>query len=145
MKAKQECETLMNEMLPLAEHMLKQFGEFYPYGGYMKCDGEVAHVGAEKPGTDRPKSKDLIGILKSSFRKLAKSKQCKATAIVYDVVVPLPKHNRKTDAIQFCLDHIDDYSAEVFFPYHVINDRIEYGETFAQQGKHEIFGQGAEK
>jgi hypothetical protein len=30
---KQECEMLMNEMLSLAEDMLRQFGEFYPYGG----------------------------------------------------------------------------------------------------------------
>jgi hypothetical protein len=27
---KQECEMLMNEMLSLAEDMLRQFGEFYP-------------------------------------------------------------------------------------------------------------------
>jgi len=32
------------------------------------------------------------------------------------------------------------YSAEVFFPYQIINNEITYGETFAQEGKREIFG-----
>ena len=140
MDAKQECEKLMNEMLPLAEKMLTQFGEFYPYGGYMKCNGEIVHVGAKEPGTDRPKSKELIALLKGSFRNLAASNECKATAIVYDVIVPLPDQNRKTDAIQIYLDHANNYSAEVFLPYELIDGRVVYGEMFAQEGKYELFG-----
>jgi hypothetical protein len=140
MSAKRECETLMNEMLPVAEKMLAQFGEFYPYGGYIKCDGEIVHVGAKEPGTDRPKSKDLIATLKSSFRNLARTDQCKATAIVYDVVVPLPDENRKSDAIQICLDHANNYSAEIFLPYELIDGRVVYGAMFAQEGKYEVFG-----
>jgi hypothetical protein len=140
MNAKGECETLMNEMMPLAEKMLSQFREFYPYGGYMKFNGEIVHVGAKEPGTDRPKSKDLIAILKNSFASLAETNQCKATAIVYDVVIPLPGRNRQSDAIQFCLDHVDNYSAEVFFPYQLADHKIVYEESFAQEGKYEIFG-----
>ena len=140
MSPKQECEALMNDLMPLAEKMLKQFGEFYPYGGYMKSNGQIVHVGAKDPKTDRPKSKDLIAILKQSFRDLVEAGQCKATGIVYDVVIPLPSESRKSDAIQFCLDHADGYSAEVFFPYQLIDHQIIYGETFAQDGKHEIFG-----
>jgi hypothetical protein len=140
MSAKRECEILMNEMLPLAEKMLAQFGEFYPYGGYMKCNGEIVHVGAKEPETDRPKSKNLIAILQNSFRSLANTHQCKATAVVCDVVVPLPNETRTSDAIQVFLDHVDDYSAEVFFPYQIIDDQIVYAETFAQEGKYEVFG-----
>jgi hypothetical protein len=33
MNAKQESEKLMKAVLPLAEKMLRQYGEFYPYGG----------------------------------------------------------------------------------------------------------------
>jgi len=130
----------MNEMLPVAEKMLRQYGEFYPYGGYMKPDGEIVHVGAKDPKTDRPKSKDLIAILRNSFRELARNKQCKAVTIVFDVVVPVPKSNRKSDAIQVCVDHAGDYSAEVFFPYRIVNNEVILGETFAQEGKHEFFG-----
>ena len=137
---KQECEMLMNEMLSLAEDMLRQFGEFYPYGGYMKFDGEIVHLGAKDPKTNRPKSRDLIAILKNSFRDLAKNNQCKATALVYNVVVTLSGRNRKSDAIQVCLDHVDNYSAEVFFPYRLGDKQIVYPQTFGQKGKNKIFG-----
>ena len=141
MNTKQESERLMNAVLPLAEKMLKQHGEFYPYGGYMKPDGTIVDVGAEDPDTDRPKSKDLLYVLRSSFREMADTNQCKAVAIVFAVAVNLPKSNRKSDAIQVCVEHADGYSAEVFFPYQISNNEIVYDETFAQAGKREIFGQ----
>src|SRR5258708_7402473 len=141
MNTKQESERLMNAMLPLAEKMLRQHGEFYPYGGYMKPDGTIVDVGADDSDTDRPKSKDLIYVLRSSFQKMASTNQCKAVAIVFDVAVNLPESDRKSDAIQVCVEHVDGYSAEVFFPYQIINNEIVYDQTFAQEGKHEIFGQ----
>src|SRR5882724_3173357 len=140
MNAKQESEKLMNVMLPLAEKMLRQYGEFYPYGGYMKPDGTIVDVGANDPDTEHPKSKDLIYVLRSSFREMANTNQCKAAAIVFGVAVNLPKSNRKSDAIQVCVEHADGYSAEVFFPYRISNNEIVYDETFAQAGKREIFG-----
>jgi hypothetical protein len=140
MNAKQESERLINAVLPLAEKMLKQHGEFYPYGGYMKPDGTIVDVGAEDPDTDRPKSRDLIYVLRSSFREMASGNQCKAVAVVFDVAVNLPSSSRKSDAIQVCVDHAEGYSVEVFFPYQIVNNQIVYGETFAQEGKHEIFG-----
>jgi hypothetical protein len=56
--SKRESEMLMNALLPLAEKMLKEYGEFYPYAGCMKLDGSIVDIGATDPDTDRPKSKD---------------------------------------------------------------------------------------
>ena len=139
MNPKQESEKLMNAMLLLAEKMLRQHGEFYPYGGWMKPDGEIVDVGAQDPDTDHPKSKDLIYVLRSSFQEMASTSKCKAVAIVFDVAVNLPSSNRKSDAIQVSVDHINGYSVEVFFPYQIVNNEVVYGESFAQEGKHEIF------
>lgn len=139
MNAKQESEKLINELLPLAEKMLKEYGEFYPYGGYMKLDGSIVDVGADDSDTNHPKSKDLIYVLRSSFREMASMNQCKAVAIVFNVAVSVPNSSRKSDAIQVCVDHVDGYSAEVFFPYQIINNEIVYEKTFAQEGKREIF------
>jgi hypothetical protein len=50
----------MNEVLPVAETMLRRHGEFYPFGGYMEADGKIVHLGAADDDTDRPKSKDLV-------------------------------------------------------------------------------------
>jgi len=132
----------MGAILPLAEKMLRRYGEFYPYGGYMKLDGTVVEVGAADPDADHPKSKDVIYLLRSSLRDMARSNQCKAVAVVFDVTVTLPNSNRRSDAIQVCVEHSDHYSAEVFFPYQLIENELVYGETFAQQGKVEVFEQG---
>ena len=140
MNAKQESEKLMNAILPLAERMLRQYGEFYPYGGYMTPAGEIVDVGAADPKTDHPKSKDLIQILRTSLQQMATANKCKAIAIVFDVAVNLPTSDRKSDAIEVCLEHADGYSAEVFFPYRMRDNEIIYGQTFAQEGQHDIFG-----
>jgi len=141
MNPKQEAERLMNAILPLAERMLREHGEFYPFGGYIKPDGTIVEVGAADSHTDHPKSKDLIHVLWSSFREMAESNRCKAVAVIFDVAVTLPNSNRKGNAIQACLEHADGYSVEVFFPYEMTNDAVVYGETFAQQGQHRTFGQ----
>jgi hypothetical protein len=143
MSSKQDSETLMNAMLPLAERILKQYGEFYPYGGYMKPDGTIVDVGAADPDTDHPKSKDLLYVLRSSFQEMARSNRFKAVAIVFDVTVTLPNSDRKSDAIQVCIEHSDHYSVDVFFPYRLIDDELIYEDTFAQQGNFEIFSQAS--
>ncbi len=44
MTAKQEAEKLMNNLLPVAQSMLSECREFYPYGGYGRepvlCKGD---------------------------------------------------------------------------------------------------------
>src|SRR5439155_8448416 len=102
MNPKQDSEKLMNAMLPFVEKMLKRYGEFFPCGGYMKTDGTIVDVGVSDPDTDRPKSKDLIYVLRSSFQEMARNKQCKAAAIVFGVVIVLPESGEKSDAIQVC-------------------------------------------
>jgi hypothetical protein len=141
MNAKKESEKLMNDVLPLAERMLREYGEFYPYGGYLKPSGEIVHVGANDEDTEYPKSKDLLYVLRDSFSAMAKAGECKATAIVFDVRIDLPVTHKKSDAIQVSLEHADGYSAEVFFPYEIGEDRrVTYGTTFAQEGNYGIFG-----
>jgi hypothetical protein len=104
MSGKSDCEKLMNAVLSLAERMLSQFGEFYPFGAYMKPSGEIAHAGAEDEETDHPKSKDLLYVLRDSFSEMAATGACKATAIVFDVRVVPPGTEEKSDAVQVCLN-----------------------------------------
>ena len=140
MSAKGDCEKLMNAMLPLAERMLSEYGEFYPYGGYMKSSGEIVDVGAKDEEDDHPKSRDLLYLLRQTFSEMAVTGACKATAIVFDVRVVPPGSEEKSDAVQICLEHVDGYSAEVFMPYQIDQDgRISYGTIFAQEGKRVIF------
>ena len=136
---KQEAEQLLNQLLPLAKTMLMQYGEFYPYGRYMKPTGEIVEVGATDPDTDRPRSKDLVYFLQTSLREVATRGRCKAAAIVFNVHVKMPTTDERTDAIQVRVEHVGGYSAEVFFPYKLTGGAPVFGQTFAQQGDFQIF------
>lgn len=135
---KAECENLMNTALPFAEQMLQKHGEFFPYGAALKENGEIASV-AGYDGRELPPSSDIIRLLKQGFAKGAKSGEYKATALVYDVKVTLPSSGKKSDAIAVSLNHRENYSVVVFFPYQLNKDQLTFGEVFAQKGEAEVF------
>jgi hypothetical protein len=133
--AKEECEKLMSSLLPFAKKMLSEYREFYPYGGFMRPLGEIVHVGGKIEGTDHPKSADLINLLREKAVEVARKNESKAVAIIFDVRIKVPGTTEKTDAIQVCLDHREDYSTEVLFPYSIEDDgQVTYGAPFAQLG-----------
>ena len=137
---KQDCEHLMQDILPLAKRMLADHGEFYPYGGMLRADREIVHVGAQEKGTDMPASRTLIDILQRHFREEAASNTIIASCLVFDVRIRRPGTSDKVDAIQVNLDHITDYSVEVIFPYGLEHGRLIVDEPFAQAGDGLIFG-----
>jgi hypothetical protein len=138
--AKTDAEELMNALLPLAKRMLREHREFFPYGGVLKDDREIVHIGATVPGESRPKSRDLIELLKQELRGWAVANGCMTTGLVYDVKVVPPGSNEKVDAIEILLDHREGYSAEVFYPYCFDEQgELKLGKMFAQRGKGEVF------
>jgi hypothetical protein len=137
---KQDAEALINAVLPVAEKMLRKYGEFYPYGGYLRTDRTIGLLGVADPDSDYPKSKDVLFVLRDSLREMAERRECIAGAVVFDVKIVPSRADQESDAIQANIDHQDGSSVEVFFPYQLFNVEITYGKTFAQQGKCELFG-----
>jgi hypothetical protein len=135
---KSECEDLMDEALPLAERMLREHGEFYPYGLTLDMTGKVAHLGATD-GTERPASAPLIKLLTAQFEDGAKAGKYRATALVYDVRVLDPSKGAKSDAIAVALDHRESYSVVVFVPYTIQAGKYRPGKIFAQKGEGHVF------
>ncbi len=84
-----QAEALMNDLLPFAKQMLAQHGEFYPYGGFMRSDGSIVHVGAKHPATRHPRSADLLQILKEGLRENAEDEKMIAAAILCRGIFPL--------------------------------------------------------
>jgi hypothetical protein len=113
---KDECEELMNSVVPFAEQMLSQHREFYPFGGAMDSDGALVAVGGYT-GNEHPPSADVIAVLEKGFQQAAKEGKYKATALVVDMLVVPPGKAAKQDAIAVRLDHRDGYSVVVVFPY----------------------------
>ena len=137
-QAKADCETLMNEVLGVAKRMLREHGEFFPYGGAMEPTGEIVSVSGYD-GREQPPSADIIRLIRGAFVDAAAAGTYKATALVYDVRVTSRASGVKSDAIAVALDHRDQYSVVVFFPYQLVNGELRFGEVFAQQGERNVF------
>jgi hypothetical protein len=135
---KTDCEALMNSVLPFAEQMLSNHGEFLPFGGAMRPSGELVSV-TGYDGDEHPRSLDLIRLIKDGFVEAARQGQFKATALVYDVRIKLPSAGDKSDAIAVSLNHRDNYSVVVIFPYKIDNGKLTVGDALAQKGEADIF------
>ena len=68
---KSEVELLMNDAIAFADQLLREHGEFLPYGAAMKANGDIVSVAAHD-GTEQPPSQKLIELLKDGFRQSAR-------------------------------------------------------------------------
>ncbi len=132
----QESESLMDEMLPFAKHMLGNYGEFSPFGGLIKTDEQIILLGAG-PAEEFPPRRDLVDVLSNGFRQRALTGEIRAAAIVAHVTVPQSgkgEEPEKVDAVRISLDHHDGYAVHVFFPYRKDGNRVTFAKPFASPG-----------
>ncbi len=136
---KEQAEELMNEGIAFAERMLREHGEFFPFGVVRKADGSIQLVGASD-GQEQPPSQALINLLNQGFRKGAQAGDYTATAIFYDVLITPPGSPAKSDAVQVGLEHRSGYCVNVFFPYQRSSDgTVQFGELFAGRREATVF------
>lgn len=136
--AKSECEALLQALVPFAEEMLVKHGAFLPFGGVVDNSGAIVHVAAWD-GNDQPTPMQLIQRHREIFRAGGKAGNFRATGLVCDVRITHPDTGEATDAIHVFLDHRDNYSIEVVFPYRLDGIELEVSEPFAQEGEANIF------
>jgi hypothetical protein len=135
-----ELDALFNTLLPFAQTMLREHGEFYPFGAIMTSSGEIRHVGAKMEDDDHPPSQPLIDLLTETFKKQAKKGELRAAGICYDVLTVPPGEDQKRDAVCCCLEHYSGETVNVFVPYVKAADGdIQYGETFAAKRTGQFF------
>jgi hypothetical protein len=92
-------------------------------------------------GREKPPSHPLIDMLRDGFRADASARKIIASAVVYDVRVTPPGTSVKIDAVAVELDHRDNYSVVVFFPYTIRDGMVDVREPFANKGEGRIFAQ----
>lgn len=136
--AKEESEDLLNAALPIAERMLSEHGEFFPYAEALGNDGKFVSIGAYD-GRERPPSKDVIQILRGGLKDGARLGKYRATALVYDVRITIPAGGAKSDAIAVSLNHRAKYSVLLFFPYRLEGGRVVLGDAVAQKEENYVF------
>jgi hypothetical protein len=132
--ANRDVQALLDDLLPFAKQMLADYGEFHPYGGFMRPDGSIVHVGATDLATDTPRGEDLLRLLRDDVRRRAKRKEIRAIALISNMRVTHPGDQTATDAIRVRVEQIDTYSAHVFLPYRFAEEgRLGFGLQFAQE------------
>lgn len=139
MSSKDECESLMSAVLPRAEELLLGHRELFPFAATLSASGEIAHVPGFT-GSERPPTEELIALLEAGFREGAARGELVATALLCDVLVVPPGKSERQDAIAVRLDHRDDYSIVVLFPYVIAESgALTVDEPFATAGAGAIF------
>ena len=122
---------LKDAVLPVAKQLLSEYGEFFPYGAFMKLNGEVVDCSVSE-AEERPPSTTLIKILTEDFQRRAAKGEIRAAGICCDVRVARPSQAEKSDAVQFALEHANGEALDVFLPYDLDSSgEVLYGELFA--------------
>jgi hypothetical protein len=134
----EEIQELLNFLLPHAERMLGEQGEFYPYAAKMATDGEVSAVAADT-GDDNPDVGDLLVKLHAVLREQAAEGSIRASGIAADVTLTDPDSGKTTDAVQVELDHAEGDAVDVYVPYESAGDRVKFGELVAAEGREPVF------
>ncbi len=138
MTPKEQCEVLLDKLLPFAEQQMKKYREFYPFAAVLRMDDSVA-LTATHDGNEHPEPKAVLEDLKQIHKKLAAEGEIKASGIVWNAGVN-SADGKPTDAIIVSLEHKDDYSVIVGQPYKIgLFKKVSFGNLFAMKGKHDIF------
>ena len=138
MTPKEQCEILLDRLLPFAEEQMKKCREFYPFAAVLLTDGSVELTGSYD-GNEHPESKDVLEALKQIHRRLASEDKIKASGIVWNASVA-SADGAPSDAIIVSLEHKDNYSVIVGEPYKIgFFKKVTFGNLFAMEGTHDIF------
>jgi len=134
----EEIQELLNYLLPFAERMLEEHGEFYPYAAAMAADGEVSAVAA---GTEdeHPDVGDVLVELHALLREQAAEGSIRASGIAADVTLTDPDSGDTTDAVQVELDHAQGDALDVYVPYERAGEGVKFGELVSAQGREPVF------
>ena len=138
MTPKEQCEVLLDKLLPFAEDQMKKHREFYPFAAVMLTDDSIELTGCYD-GNEHPESKEVLETLKQIHKQLASEDKIKASGIVWNASVA-SADGKPSDAIIVSLEHKDDYSVIVGVPYKIgLFKKVTFGNLFAMEGKHEVF------
>jgi hypothetical protein len=138
----EEIQELLNFLLPHAERMLGEQGEFYPYAAALESDGSIEPVGPAIEG-DNPDVGDILVALHEDLREQAAEGSIRASGIAADVTLTDPDSGETTDAVQVELDHLEADAVDIYVPYESGVGGVKFGELVAAEGREPVFAPAA--
>ncbi|MEM7082210.1 MAG: hypothetical protein AAF465_05710 [Pseudomonadota bacterium] len=135
-----DVQTMLNTLLPIAEELLVEHGEFFPFGGAMTTDGEVVTIsGIDGLNSDQPSANEVMDMLDINLRIGAENQRYNATAVLSNVVVTPPGKDTPTTAIAVTLDHRAGFAMTLVFPYSIEDSAVTLGDLFAKASPRRLF------
>jgi Kef-type K+ transport system membrane component KefB len=138
---KEDADKLVTYLLPKAIERLDK-RELVPFGAMLEASGEMSLVTA-RDGPDSKTSQELLDRMFNislQGKVLEKKHKIKATAAVFDARVLPPGEKEKSDAIAVYVDHREDYSINVYFPYHLSpRGQVVVGKPFSTWGSRRVY------
>jgi hypothetical protein len=143
--ARDELDALLNAVLPFAEQMLRQHGDFYPFGATIGHDGRISLIQPDL-GEDEeiPETEQIVHLLYEGLRHEALRGEIRGGAVCTNVSVHLDENDEETDAVRVSLDHAKHDPLDVFQPYAIEpSGDVVYGEVLAVAADPRVFGETA--
>ncbi len=124
-------EKLVNHCLDMAEELLIEQGEFYPFGATINNFGELKNVGLFD-GDDFPISDVVIEKLKEGFESDIKNGEIQSYAICFDCRASKKTTSEKTDAVAMeCYIRHTEQRITYYYPYDSVTyTGLDYGEAW---------------
>ena len=135
---KDECEDLLNEIMPAVNNLLIKNKEFYPVGAVMGKDGEISFT-AYASENEHPTSEEVLQELIKMHKQKAEEDVIKASAIAWNAV-GIGNTGKKSDMVAISLEHKDNYSVVIVEPYKIgLFKKVTFEQILANEGKTDIW------
>jgi hypothetical protein len=108
-QARDDLDGLARYAVSLAQQMLEESGEFYPFGATVDGADSLHLISGGPDLGDHPSSTQVLAALLGGMR--GERPRLRAVAIASDVRL------RRSDAIRVHLEHRDGHAVELYVPY----------------------------
>jgi hypothetical protein len=114
-EAQADVRLLVDTSLAVARKTLSEQGDFHPFAFFMKADGGLQRL-TPKANAALPEPDAMLQLLQQSFRERAAAGECRAVAVVADVVIAVPGGGQ-SDALQIGFEHRSGWCRNFFYPF----------------------------
>ena len=135
--AEQDLQHILGFAQATAQECLAETSAIDPFAVYMDRAGQTVHVTAD---ADRYGSLlEKIECLRHDLKAIARDGGLKASAITYIASVQDRESGQMQDAVAVNLNHRDELSTVVYFPFDPSSERPDWETSFQQAGRSDIF------
>ena len=130
---------LLNALIPYAQQMLNQQGQFVPFACAISAAGEVEMIGGQ-PGSDETTTQEIHDVLLKELQQGARGGKYRAVGLCSDVRVRCGEAPEPSEAISVGLEHSDGTAIDVYLPYTKQGaGQVKYGDLFGSARQLRIF------